>query len=389
MFNFDSWPLEQLQAYALLLSIFTFIIVLVFLMRELGATQEIDSSDKQDLILVGPPKSTGNITQMEVLHIRQLTPTIKNFRLRPLEQYVDYDPGQFLTFHTGETQKVARCYSLNSSPSRPGIYEVSIKLIKNGLGSTWMHEQVKAGDILKVSNPAGRFAYEADDKVSIFVAGGVGITPMMSMIKYAVDKGHSQPIYFFYSARTIDEMAFHDELKIISTMSSAIHYIPILSQPPENWDGESGRLNDEVIAKYKIDFPNATLYTCGPAPLMESVKTMALNQGMPENKFHNEIFASPASEKRDKIACEISVNGQHYQYNDNITLLNFLEQQQVPIKSSCRAGVCGICMVKIKKGKVTSLPSDYLDEEDKKTGACLSCISFPKTKLEIELDDDV
>ena len=388
MFNLEHWPVETLQAYTILLTMSFIVLALTFVLREVGR-RELDALNEKEneteADKSGYADSQGELTEMEVLQIRQLSPTIKSFRLKPLGRYVNYQAGQFLAFHTGAKQNLVRCYSLNSTPSRPGLYEVSVRKLEGGLGSTWMHEQVKIGDKLKVNNPVGRFTFKQQAKASIFVAGGIGITPMMSMLKYAVDTGDQRELYFFYAGRSLEELVFHDELLIIASRSCHIHYIPMMETIPEKWPGAKGRISTEMMLATGLNFAESDLYTCGPAPMMDSVKEIALANGMPKENFYNEVFASPNSETQSKVQCKVTFEGQVYDYDDNIPLLNFLEKQGKELPYSCRAGVCGSCECTITKGKVKMLESDYLNEDDIKAGRRLSCISYPVNDISIEV----
>ena len=387
MFNLENWSVENLHAYTILLTMSFLVLALTFVFRELGR-RELDKlvtkDEGEEKGLSAYAESKGELVEMEVLQIRQLSPTIKSFRLKPLADYVHYQPGQFLAFHTGEQQDVVRCYSLNSTPSRPGLYEVTVRLLEGGLGSTWMHEQVKIGDKLKVNNPAGRFTFKQKAKASIFVAGGIGITPMMSMLKYAVDTGDQRELYFFYAGRTLEELVFHDELLIISSRSCHIHYVPMMKTVPEDWPGAMGRISAEMMLATGLNFADCELYTCGPPAMMNSVKEIAAANGMPSENFYNEVFASPSSEKQGKIQCKVTFEGEVFDYNESIPLLNFLEQQGKEIPYSCRAGVCGSCECTVTQGEVKMLESDYLNEDDLAQGRRLSCISYPKGDVELK-----
>ena len=388
MFNIDQLPQDDLRAYAILLSLAMLVLVVTFIFRELGR-RELDG-----VVQVASPvesmkegiyaDSEGELVEMKVLEVIQLSPMIKLFRLKPLNEYVNYKPGQFLAFHTGLNRGVVRCYSLCSTPSRAGIYEVAVRLLEGGKGSTWMHEQVKLGDKLKVNNPAGRFVFEQKAKSSVFVAGGIGVTPMLSMLKYAIDTGDQRELYFFYSSRTLEELVFHDELLMISSRSSRVHYIPMLTRASESWLGLVGRINEEMMLATGLNFSEAELYTCGPSAMMDSVKELAVRNGLPSESFYKEIFSSPESTKQEERHCKITFEGETFDYKDNVPLLDFLEKQGKQIPYSCRTGVCGSCECTITQGSVTMLESDYLNEDDLEAGRRLSCISYPKEDLSVE-----
>jgi ferredoxin-NADP reductase len=358
------------------------VLIMIFAFRELGAKPQQTAKTASGRF--GFQRSRAEKVRVEVMQIRQLSPDVKNFRLCPLDDYVDYLPGQFLTFHLGEDEDLPRCYSLNSSPTRPGLYEVSVKRLPGGIGSGWMHDKVAVGDILTVTNPSGRFYLRQEADVTVLVAGGIGITPMLAILTYLIDAGKKRPVYFFYGARAESDLVFRSEIDDLVSRSPHVHFLPVLSASDDSWQGATGYLSSEIMLAAGIDFAQAELYVCGPPPLMDLAKTIAFEHGMPESRFHNEVFASPASVKIDPRQATITVEDQRLAYDGSESLLSFLNTNDVTIPYSCQAGVCGTCEITVVDGEIESLPSEYLSEDDRAAGRCLSCIAFPKTNLRIE-----
>lgn len=380
----ENMDYDTLRAFSVILFMAFALLCLALTLRVFNQKKETKKSVTTALGKYGFEESTGEKVEMEILQIVDLSPTVKMFRLKP-EKYFDYRPGQFLTFHLGENGDIARNYSLNTSPSRPGIYEVSIKLLEGGLGSTWMHNKVSIGDRLQVSTPSGRFYLKQEGDCTVFLAGGIGITPMLSMAKYCIDTGDQRPLYFFYATRSDEELSFHEDLQILEKRAPNFHYFPYVSKPSVNWKGNKGRVDKAAFEKAGIDFKNAELYTCGPRPMMDSAKEISVAAGMPESRFHYEIFASPTSVKRDRKQCKIDIDGELFDYDSDKPLLDFLESKNISIGSSCRAGVCGTCEIKVTQGDVFSLDSEYLTKDDVAEGRRLSCICFPEGDLKIEV----
>ncbi len=373
----------SLIALSLGLFITLSLLILTLVFRSLNPV-EVKTKQKSSTGRFGFDKSSGIKISMEVLGIVNLTPSTKLFRLKP-ETYFDYDPGQFLTFYLGEDGKLPRNYSLNTSPTRPGIYEVSVKLLENGKGSTWMHQKIQVGDKLTVGTPSGRFFLRQVADEYIFVACGIGITPMFSMVQYCVDKGVKKPIYFFYACRYVEELAFHNELQFLANKTPNLRYFPIISCPSESWKGSKGRITKEFLIKAGVNFQDSELYTCGPRPMMDMLRDVSIGEGMKESNFHYEVFTSPTNVKIEKRKAQVIVDGDILEYHSNKPLLDFLEEKGISMSSSCRAGVCGTCEIKVKKGEVFSLESEYLTSEDLAEGKRLSCICFPKTDIDISL----
>jgi ferredoxin-NADP reductase len=384
LIDYSNWLPEHLQAYAVIATMLLIVLAMIFVFRELGSKAPTVAGPTADGRF-GFRRSRGEKVTMKVLQVRQLSPDVKSFRLQPLEGYADYEAGQFLTFHLGDNNDIPRCYSLNTSPTRPGIYEVSVKRLEGGLGSGWMHDKVAVGDILTVSNPSGHFTLHNQGRETVLVAGGIGVTPMVSMLTRLIDEASDRKITFFYGARQERDLVFRDEIEALVSRSPNASFIPVLSQADDDWNGLKGYLSAEILLGAGIDFSQAELYTCGPPVMMTLARDLAMENGMPREFFFNEVFASPASAQMDPRQATITVDGRTLQYDGAMPLLNFLEANEVPVPSSCRAGVCGTCEVIVAAGEVETLDSDYLSDADRAAGRCLSCISYPKTDLTVDV----
>ena len=321
-----------------------------------------------------------------------------------------FKPGQYLTFKLnvpGQNKPVIRCYSL-SDRYHENYYRVSIKKVpppRNvpeapwGVSSSFFHEQLKVGDIVDVKAPSGKFFLNAEGKMGVvLIAGGVGLTPMVSMLNTLIKSGSSREIWFFYGVRNGKELAMGSHIRAMAQANDNVNLNFCFSNPDES--DKKGvdfqhdtRVNVELF-KQLLPSSNYEYYLCGPPPLMQSVTDDLKTWGVPEADIYAEAFG-PASIKPKKPAEEKteSVVKQEFEINfaksnkklrwksGDGPLLEFAENNGLALDFGCRAGNCGTCMVAIREGEV-EYPSDH--DAEPESGSCLVCISQPKSNMTID-----
>jgi ferredoxin-NADP reductase len=329
---------------------------------------------------------------------------------RPLPEF---KPGQYLTFQLkvpGQPKLVTRCYSLSDAP-RPDYYRVSIKRVipavpgdsgaTAGVGSGFFHDQVKEGDILDVKAPAGHFCLEAsNERPLVLIGGGIGVTPVLSMVNALVRKNSEREIWFLYGLRNGSEHFQRAHLQTLAKENPNLRLHICYSQPhPSDAPGHdfnhAGRVNIEFIKKL-LPSNNYDFLICGPGPMMEEVTKGLSDWGVPGTSIFYEAFG-PASVKRaakseekagetskPETGCEVifAKSGRTVAWDGKAqTLLEFAEQHGVPMDSGCRAGNCGTCVVAVKAGAVDYLAGHGASAEP---GTCLACVCKPREKLVID-----
>ncbi|MCB0413116.1 MAG: hypothetical protein KDD50_02200, partial [Bdellovibrionales bacterium] len=188
------------------------------------------------------------LEELEIVQIIDETPDIKSFRFKRIdgELFPEFKPGQFLSFQIKEDKKTSRSYSLSSIPQNKGILQVSIKKIDGGVGSSWFHG-LKIGDRVKAFSPSGHFVENQESGAeSVYIAGGVGITPILSMILSNLESAVSRKMVLFYGARTESDLAFGKLLDFYASGDERFSYYPILSQTTDG-EGDKGYLTMEYI----------------------------------------------------------------------------------------------------------------------------------------------
>lgn len=229
-----------------------------------------------------------------VVEVKDLTPRIKGVVLE-LDEEIDFQAGQYIQYFVPGFEE-PRAFSIATSPSNKKIIELNIALIPDGEATPWIHKNVKVGARRKISGPFGRFfVKESAQKPMLYFAGGSGLSSPKSMIEEQLENGCTLPITLFHGARNEEELYYADLFRELDKRYENFSYIPVLSgENIENWDGETGYLNDAAIKIYDNDFSGHKAYLCGP-PMMLDVCITALMRGrLYERDIHIEKFFSKA-----------------------------------------------------------------------------------------------
>lgn len=344
------------------------------------------------------------VGSMKVIGIFTETPGVKTFRLAmpdssPLP--FAYEPGQFATLtlypedHPGG---VKRSYTIASSPSQRDYLELTIKREPQGLCSRFMHDVVNVGDELQVKTPLGRFYFNGTnaDRV-VLMAGGVGITPMMSALRYLTAHCWPGKIYLLFGVKTPDDIIFRDEIERLAAQFDNVRaHISVSRASETGWQGPTGRLTADVIQSVVPDIATYPVHICGPQAMMDASKEALLTLGVPETAIKTEAFGTDI--KREKAcapACKPSADAAKFDVrftrseqtaaiSSNQTVLDAAEAVGVSIDQSCLAGTCGACIVKLASGDVEMAVDDALELEEKADGYILACQAKPKNNISVD-----
>jgi len=324
---------------------------------------------------------------------------------RPL---APFKPGQYLTFQLelpGRDKPLVRCYSLSDCPQQTDYYRVTIKKEKApadrpdlppGASSTYFYDVVKEGDILNVKAPTGHFFLDmTKTNPVVLIAGGVGITPMLSMANAIVASGTKREAWFFLGVRNQREHIHKAELEKLAAENDNIRLHICYSKPgPEDVKGRDyhheGRVSADLFREV-LPSSNFEYYLCGPGAFMKSITDGLEAWGVPDKDVYFEAFGPATVKKKaavptpeetvhlSKINVTFGRSGKTVRWEPSMgNLLDFAHAQGVRIDSGCCAGGCGTCAVAIKSGEV-----DYLKKPDAEPdpGTCLTCICRPKNDL--------
>ena len=320
-----------------------------------------------------------------------------------------YLPGQYLTFQVnipGVERAETRCYSLSDSPHNPDYYRITVKRIpppnndpagRYGLVSTFFQHNVLPDDLIDVKAPAGHFYLDTNQRGPVvLIGGGIGVTPVLSMLNHIAATGSTREVWFFYGVQNGTQHVQKEYLKQVAAEHENVHLHICYSSPlPTDIEGEDYHHAERIsvdLLKRLLPSNNYNYYLCGPPPMMVQITDDLADWRVPKTHVHFEAFgpatvksvSKPGIEKPkgEEIEVTFARSGKTLLWDGSSpSLLDFAESNGVPIDSGCRAGNCGTCLTAIRSGKV-----DYLSEPGAivEEGSCLACIAVPQSKINLD-----
>ena len=346
-----------------------------------------------------PSKPNAWTGLLRVEKIFEETPNVRTLRLVDLsneELPFRYLPGQFITFTVRPNDKpVKRSYTISSSPTRLGFCEVTVKREPRGTVSGFLHG-MHEGDTIQATGPSGNFTFVGDTANSVvLISGGVGITPMMSVVRYLSDRSWRGEIFFVHACRSEQDVIYREELEYLRRRHPNLHLTITASEPTSDaWPYDHGLVTRELLLGAIPYITTRHVHLCGPKPMMDAVKRLLSELEVPDAQITTEVFVgkertepaaapvAPAltdSQTTEAVAgAGIAVarfvrSGQTAMLPAGKTVLEASEDVGVNIAYSCRVGTCGACKVKLLEGAVTMDVEDALDDQDRQNGVILAC----------------
>ena len=368
-------------------------------------------------VLISEATTASSVTanwrgQLRVGSIVTETPSVKTFRFLPSSngRFLPFTfvPGQFLNvaFWIGGA-KMNRSYSISSSPTQHEHVDLTIRREPRGAVSRHIVDLLKVGDQINAGGPVGKFTFNGTEADSIvLVSGGVGITPMMSITRYLTERSWPGDIFFIYTTRTPADFIFADEVAALQRLNSKLHVAVTISRPEgTDWKGPRGRITRELLTQTVPRLASRRIHVCGPPSMMDSVKAILAELGVPPEQLKTESFGvvkpTPAAggttakptaaatgplvtfSKNNKSA-KIHVDLQQGDSPPKQTILELSEELGIGIEFSCRVGTCGVCKVKKTSGEVEMAVQDALDDDDKANNMILACQAKPMGEVTVE-----
>ena len=346
--------------------------------------------------------------ELVVENIHYETHDVKTFRFIHPQSDIPFAhrPGQYMTLTLNiDGQTVKRSYTIASSPAQRGHVELTIKRNPEGIVSRYMHDQLNAGDKIRIGAPGGKFFFDdLQAKAVVLIAGGVGITPLMSILRNLADRSWGGKIYFINAMRSTADRIFADEIANLAKRFENLHVLNYYSQsdpstidatPSERWQERSGYLNASDLSAFVPDLKTLPVFLCGPDPMMQAVRKMIVSLGTPNEQIATEEFVSPrsvagreqssnSSQPEDTglangavASITFSTSNQSIEVDASSTVLEAAEQAGVAIPWECRSGICGQCKLRCISGRVTMDSRDALSKSEEANGFILACQSHP------------
>ncbi|WP_027015092.1 PDR/VanB family oxidoreductase [Comamonas composti] len=249
---------------------------------------------------------------------------------------------------------LVRQYSLSNDCAEPDRYVIAVlrESASRG-GSAAVHTQLLQGQQICISAPRNHFALQAGAKKHLLLAGGIGITPILSMARCLAREGADFTLH--YSARARERMAFAEAIEASAWATRAHLHL----------DTAGGKPQLDIAGLLAVAEPGTHLYVCGPRGFMDAVLDTARAAGWPQEQLHYEFFAGEAGPREDDAGFEIQVasTGQVVRVAPEQTVVQALESIGVCVQTSCEQGVCGTCLTRVLEGEIEHRDM-YLTEEE-------------------------
>jgi propane monooxygenase reductase subunit len=233
----------------------------------------------------------------EVVSNEPVTHDMRHLVLRLLEpQEVKFFPGQYVDITVPGTDSTRSFSMANTSSRESGQLEFVIKVYPDGLFSHFLDTQLAVGDRLDLTGPFGVFTLrEGFDTDLVFVGGGAGMAPILSLLRSMAERGIERKATYYYGARGRRDLCFEPELRALEEVLPRFRYVPALSEPAEGdgWAGEVGLITD-VVKRHEGDLKAAHAYVCGPPPMVEAAMPMLTGLGVPEKRIYYDKFTTTA-----------------------------------------------------------------------------------------------
>ncbi|WP_233236946.1 pyridoxamine 5'-phosphate oxidase family protein [Bordetella sp. LUAb4] len=355
----------------------------------------------------------------KVTRIVDESSVVRSFHLEPADGAgrIVHEAGQFLPIRVtlpGQDKPAIRTYTLSIAPSDAN-YRISVK--RDGVVSQYLHDHLKVGDILDTRAPGGAFTIDVTEKrPAVLLAAGIGVTPMLAMLRHVVYEGQrrqrTRPVWFFHSARSMQERAFADELALLQEQGQgAVHVVRLLTdltdaQRTRDYD-ESGRIDMDVL-RARLPFDDYDFYLCGPGPFMQTIYDGLRALNVSDDRIHAEAFGTSSLTRKGAAGTNVGIDAASgtavsgavpnaamstntpatksvpVMFMDSVkearwnpgdgSLLDLAEQRGLSPEYGCREGNCGTCRTRILQGAVayTKTPQAPVGEDE-----ALICCAVP------------
>ncbi|MEN3307630.1 MAG: 3-ketosteroid 9alpha-monooxygenase subunit [Micromonosporaceae bacterium] len=313
--------------------------------------------------------------RLPVIDVIDETPDARSFVLRvpaELGPAFAYRPGQFLTVRV---PGAARCYSLSSSPHTDQHLTFTVKRVPDGVGSNWLCDNLRPGGLAELSAPAGSFSPGRLDTDLLLLAGGSGITPVISIIKSALSEGDGH-VALVYANRDQRSVIFGADLRDLAARHPdrlrVHHWLDAVCGPPTV---------DRLVPLLR-PFAGREAFVCGPEPFMEAARKALDDLGLPAEQVHVERFRAvldEPSEEATVATAEVTLDGVTHRlpWPATARLLDVIIEAGLNPPFSCRQGICGACACRVLHGEVHLVHNEILADEDFADGYILACQALP------------
>ncbi|WP_418508850.1 2Fe-2S iron-sulfur cluster-binding protein [Corallibacter sp.] len=322
-----------------------------------------------------------------------------------LKSEFSFTAGQYITLRTTlNGNEVRRDYSLCSSP-KSGEIKVAVKEVKDGTFSAYANNVLKAGDTIDVAPPKGHFTFVPNDKktknIAAFAAGS-GITPILSIIKCALEEEVHSEVILVYGNKTTQDTIFLNELLELQHKYSERFSIQFVFSQADEDDAIFGRIEKSTVNyvmknKHKnIDVD--AVYLCGPEAMIHTVKDVLTENGIAKDRILFELFKaakptevdnSSIGEGQTKITVIVDDEEATFEMSQKQSILEAALDEDLDAPYSCQGGICSSCLARIKEGEATMRQNNILTDNEVAEGLILTCQAHPTTPTIVVDYDDI
>ncbi|MBZ9817610.1 hybrid-cluster NAD(P)-dependent oxidoreductase [Mesorhizobium sp. CA7] len=304
-----------------------------------------------------------------------------------------FNAGQYVVLHpTIDGAAVARSYSVSSPPTRPLDLHVTVKRTPGGLVSNWLHENLRFGDEINIEGPRGSFKLDGlPGEKPLFLAGGSGITPLISMLRTLTDRASDLDLRLIYSARSPRDIIFRSELDALAARFPNMAVTYVCSKADPSWAGPTGRIDGPMLLRLVPDLGDRTVYACGPEQYMTALRDGLGQAGVDPRGYHEESFGAGLGGAARDVASAVSSSvhfarsGLEHRCAAGETLLDAARNCGVYVPTGCQQGVCGACRIAKLSGAVAMHDLGGLTPEEKSAGFVLACCSRAQGTVSLDL----
>ncbi|MCH2489922.1 MAG: ferredoxin--NADP reductase [Flavobacteriales bacterium] len=340
---------------------------------------------------------------LTISEVKQETPNSVSISFNVPDALVEtfrFTAGQYLTLkHRLNDKEERRAYSLCSSPSE-AILKVGVKKVPDGRFSVFANTKLKAGDTLEVMPPQGTFVLEPQPGVNYAAfAAGSGITPILAIVKAAMEVGGDGKFLLVYGNQSMRETMFASELLQLQKEHPTRLFLEFIYSRTQEEEALFGRIERSTVNfLLKNKFEDTTFndyFLCGPEPMIDLVSATLKEQGVNEKQIHFELFTTAEEgllvESHDgntEITVTVDDETDSFVMSQKNSVLEAVLEQGLDAPYSCQGGICSTCIARIKEGKAEMRKNQILTDGEIAEGLILTCQAHPTTaKLVIDYDD--
>jgi len=355
------------------------------MIASISISEKLISAERESVVQPLPAGRDHAFHPLPISRVVDETADARSFVLdvpAELQGAFEYQAGQFVTHRVWiDGVPHLRCYSMSSSPDVDDEFQVTVKRVAGGAVSNWMIDNLREGDVIETTCPAGVFCLPPGHGDVVAFAGGSGITPVISLAKTALTKT-SRDVRLLYANRDRDSVIFQESLERLRER------YPDRLTVVHRLDVEDGFVDKDAVRRFIGADSDGEYFICGPPPFMDIVEGVLVDDGVEAGRIHIERFtpavspqpspqSQPAGASRSQVTIELAGRTDSVEHHPGTTILQMAREMGMPAPSSCESGSCATCMARLVEGEVSMFVNNALADDELEEGWILTCQSVP------------